>query len=112
MILSGIPALEAWCKHVTSGYAGVNIVDLTESWRSGLAFCAIIAWFRPDLLDFTRLEDGKSFRNCSLAFSIAEHHLDIPSLLDPKDMKEMEQLDKLSLIAYLAQFYNSHVIFE
>ena len=57
MILTGIPALEAWCKRVTSGYAGVNIIDMTDSWRSGLAFCAIIARFRPDLMDFTSLED-------------------------------------------------------
>ena len=90
MILTGIPALEAWCKRVTSGYAGVNIVNMTESWRSGLAFCAIIARFRPDLLDYDRIEDGQVDRNCSLAFSIAEEHLGIPSLLDPKDMVESE----------------------
>jgi hypothetical protein len=106
MILTGIPALEAWCKRVTSGYAGVNIKDMTESWRSGLAFCAIIARFRPDLLDFTSLEDGLVFMNCHLAFSIADEHLGIPALLDPKDMVERQQLDKLSIITYLAQFYH------
>ena len=52
MILNGIPALLAWCKRVTSGYAGVNIVNFTECWRSGLPFCAIIARFKPDLLDY------------------------------------------------------------
>jgi hypothetical protein len=106
MILTGIPALEEWCKHVTSGYAGVNIVNMTQSWRSGLAFCAIIARFRPDLLDYARLEGGQVFRNCDLAFSVAEEHLGIPSLLDPKDMVERDQLDKLSIITYLAQFYH------
>ena len=59
MILTGIPALQAWCKRVTSDYAGVNIVNMTESWRSGLAFCAIIARFRPDLLDYNMIEDGQ-----------------------------------------------------
>ena len=98
MILTGIPALQVWCKRVTSGYAKVNIVNMTESWRSGLAFCAIIARFRPDLLDYARIEDGHIFTNCSLAFNIAEEHLGIPSLLDPKDMVEMQQLDKLSII--------------
>ena len=106
MILTGIPALEAWCKRVTSGYAGVNIIDMTESWRSGLAFCAIIARFRPDLLDFDSLEDESVFTNCHLAFSIAEENLGIPALLDPRDMVERYQLDDLSIITYLAQFYH------
>ena len=106
MILTGMLALEAWAKRVTSGYAGVNIVDLTESWRSGLAFCAIIARFRPDLIDFDKLEERDIFRNCSVAFSLADRYLGIPSLLDAEDMVEREQLDKFSITAYVAQYYH------
>lgn len=106
MLVTGAAGLEVWCRRVTGGYAGVRIVNMTESWRDGLAFCAIIHRFRPQLLDYASLEAGCVRRNCELAFSVAEKHLGIPSLLDPQDMLESLQLDKLSILTYVSQFYH------
>lgn len=39
-----------WCKDVTRNYPGVKVTNLTTSWRNGMAFCAIIHHFRPDLV--------------------------------------------------------------
>lgn len=39
-----------WCKEITKDYPGVKVTNLTTSWRNGLAFCAIIHYFRPDLM--------------------------------------------------------------
>lgn len=39
-----------WCKDVTRDYAGVKVTNLTTSWRNGMAFCAVIHSFRPDLM--------------------------------------------------------------
>jgi len=107
MALSGTKALQAWCKRVTEGYAEVSILNMTTSWRSGLAFCAIIHHHCPELIDYDSLDPDDVFGNNSLAFSTAEQHLGIPSLLDPQDMVECELLDRLSILTYLAQYFQA-----
>ena len=106
-LIQGTKALETWCRLVTEGYANVNIVNMTTSWRNGLAFCAIIHKFRPELINFDQLDPDDSFGNNELAFTTAEQHLGIPALLDPQDMVECELLDRLSILTYLSQFYQT-----
>ena len=106
MLHTGVTALQQWCRQVTSGYPGVDITDFTNAWRSGLAFCAIIARFRPDLIEFDSLDVNSSFSNCQTAFSLAETELDIPALLDATDMVDMRLLDRRSIITYVSQFYH------
>ena len=103
--MTGTKALEVWCRRVTADYSNVNILNMTTSWRSGLGFCAIIHHFCPHLIDFDSLDPDDVFGNNSLAFSTAEQHLGIPSLLDPHDMVECELLDRLSILTYLSQYY-------
>ena len=52
------------------------------------------------------IESILHFRNCQLAFSVAERELDIPALLDIRDMESSEKLDKRSILTYLSQFYH------
>lgn len=39
-----------WCKEMTRIYPGVKVTNLTTSWRNGMAFCALIHHFKPDLM--------------------------------------------------------------
>lgn len=39
-----------WCKDITKSYSGIKVTNLTTSWRNGMAFCAIIHHFQPDLM--------------------------------------------------------------
>lgn len=102
----GMRALEIWCQRVTSSYPNVDVSDLSTSFRDGLAFCAIIHHFRPELIDFESLNPDQMFANNELAFRVAEEKLGIPSLLDPEDMVDSETPDKFSVATYLAQFYH------
>ena len=50
----------------------VTITDVTSSFQNGLALCAIIHRYRPDLLDFTSLDPANVAGNNQLAFDILE----------------------------------------
>ncbi|XP_053908915.1 F-actin-monooxygenase MICAL3 isoform X7 [Cuculus canorus] len=97
--------LLSWCQRQTDGYAGVNVTDLTMSWKSGLALCAIIHRYRPDLIDFDSLDEHDVERNNQLAFDIAEKEFGISPIMTGKEMASVGEPDKLSMVMYLTQFY-------
>ncbi|CAH7186075.1 Mical3 [Phodopus roborovskii] len=97
--------LLGWCQRQTDGYAGVNVTDLTMSWKSGLALCAIIHRYRPDLIDFDSLDEQNVEKNNQLAFDIAEKELGISPIMTGKEMASVAEPDKLSMVMYLTQFY-------
>ncbi|XP_023573484.1 F-actin-monooxygenase MICAL3 isoform X18 [Octodon degus] len=97
--------LLGWCQRQTDGYAGVNVTDLTMSWKSGLALCAIIHRYRPDLIDFDSLDEQNVEKNNQLAFDIAEKELGISPIMTGRDMASVGEPDKLSMVMYLTQFY-------
>jgi len=103
----GMRALQIWCSRVTSDYHCIEINDLSTSFRNGLAFVGIIHHFRPDLITHPdKLDPEDIIGNNDLAYKVAESKLEVPSLLDSKDMLASEEPDKFSIVTYLAQFYH------
>ncbi|NWU36399.1 MICA2 monooxygenase, partial [Hylia prasina] len=97
--------LLTWCQKQTEGYRNVNVTDLTTSWKSGLALCAIIHRFRPDLIDFEALNEEDAVRNNQLAFDVAEQEFGIPPVTTGKELGSAGEPDKLSMVLYLSKFY-------
>ncbi|NXJ27858.1 MICA2 monooxygenase, partial [Dicrurus megarhynchus] len=97
--------LLTWCQKQTEGYRNVNVTDLTTSWKSGLALCAIIHRFRPDLIDFDSLNEEDVVRNNQLAFDVAEQEFGIPPVTTGQELGSSGEPDKLSMVLYLSKFY-------
>ncbi|XP_071134394.1 F-actin-monooxygenase MICAL3-like isoform X3 [Mytilus edulis] len=101
-------SLLRWSQRVlnNSSYRNVHIIDLTASWRSGLALCALIHYFKPDLIDFQSLLSNEPIQNNQLAFSVAESSLGIKPMMTPQEMVNCSLPDKLTMVSYLSQFYH------
>ncbi|KAM4737736.1 F-actin-monooxygenase mical1 isoform 1-T2 [Anableps anableps] len=96
--MSGFNELLRWCQNNTKGYNNVNIKDFSQSWKSGLALCALIHHFRPHLIDISSLDESNRVHNNQLVFSVIHKELGIPPVMCPKG-----QIDKLSMVFYLTQ---------
>ncbi|XP_069811588.1 EH domain-binding protein 1 isoform X2 [Dendropsophus ebraccatus] len=95
-------SLLAWCKDVTKSYRGVRITNFTTSWRNGLAFCAILNYFRPDLIDYKSLNPQDIKENNKKAYD-GFASIGISRLLEPSDMVLLAIPDKLTVMTYLYQ---------
>ncbi|XP_063390119.1 EH domain-binding protein 1 [Cydia fagiglandana] len=90
-----------WCQMVTGEYKQCRVTNLTTSFRSGLAFCAIIHRFRPDLIDFSGLQPDESEQNLRVALE-ASATLGISQVLSAADVCKSKP-DRLAIMTYLFQ---------
>ncbi|XP_020860798.1 calmin isoform X1 [Phascolarctos cinereus] len=97
-----IRTLLNWVQRRTRKY-GVAVQDFAGSWRSGLAFLAIIKAIDPSLVDIKQALEDSARENLEKAFSVAHDKLHIPRLLEPEDIM-VDSPDEQSIVTYVAQF--------
>ncbi|KAL2744346.1 F-actin-monooxygenase mical2b isoform X1 [Vespula maculifrons] len=94
-----------WLQKQVALYEGIHIEDMGASFKSGLAICAIIHRYRPDLIDFYSLQTTEAATNNQLAFDILEKELGIPPVMTGEEMSQCDVPDKLAMFSYLTQIY-------
>ncbi|KAM4734186.1 F-actin-monooxygenase mical2b isoform 2-T2 [Anableps anableps] len=99
--------LLTWCQNQTRGYRGVDVTNLTSSWKNGLALCALIHRQRPELIDFDSLNEEDVARNNQLAFDVAEREFSIQPVTTGKEMAVSAEPDKLMMVLYLSKFFET-----
>ncbi|KAI9560901.1 hypothetical protein GHT06_011855 [Daphnia sinensis] len=92
-----------WLKKQIALY-DITITDVTTSFQDGLALCAIIHRYRPDLLDFASLDPANVAVNNQLAFDILEE-LGLPPVTTGYEMAQLAVPDKLAMLSYLTQVH-------
>ncbi|XP_003463040.1 calmin isoform X2 [Cavia porcellus] len=97
-----IKTLLAWVQRKTRKY-GVAVQDFAGSWRSGLAFLAVIKAIDPSLVDMKQALEESPRENLERAFQVAQETLHIPRLLEPEDIM-VDVPDEQSIVTYVAQF--------
>ncbi|XP_016383834.1 uncharacterized protein ehbp1l1b isoform X4 [Sinocyclocheilus rhinocerous] len=101
-LVTSSQSLLEWCQEITKNYKGVKITNFSTSWRNGLAFCAILHHFHPEIIDFDALEPHNIKQNNKAAFD-GFATLGISRLLEPSDMVLLSVPDRLIVMTYLCQ---------
>ncbi|XP_044734028.1 F-actin-monooxygenase Mical-like isoform X2 [Chrysoperla carnea] len=95
-----------WIQKQVSAYS-LKIENITESFKNGLVLCAIIHRYRPELVDWSSLKPENIVENNQLAFDLLEKELGIPPVMTGEEMAECTTPDKLTMLSYLSQIYET-----
>ncbi|KAF9331170.1 hypothetical protein BG006_005964 [Podila minutissima] len=108
-------ALLRWVRYQLEDYSDVipPIQDFHRSWRTGLAFTALIHRHDPEFLPefytsvlplpFETSDEWK--QTLTNAFDLALEKMALPRLLDPEDLVAVETPDERSIMTYISEYY-------
>ncbi|XP_060793348.1 F-actin-monooxygenase mical1 isoform X2 [Neoarius graeffei] len=105
--LRRVADLLSWCQKHTAWCDRVKVKDLSQSWRSGLALCALIQRFRPKLIDVSTLDENNATYNNQMAFDILQKEFGIAPIMSARDFASRKEIDQLSVVLYLTQVHNA-----
>ncbi|XP_076330743.1 cytospin-A-like [Tachypleus tridentatus] len=97
-------ALLKWCQNKTMGYKGIDITNFSSSWNDGLAFCALLHTYLPDVIPYSELDNKDKKRNFTIAFKAAED-VGIPTTLNTNELISLERPDWQSIMTYVTSLY-------
>ena len=96
-------ALLRWVQLNTAGYAHVDIKGFKGSFNNGMAFCALLHKFKPELINYSELSPASDKENLLLAMDAAEKWFGLEKYLSPSDIPK---LDEKSMLVYVSEYYS------
>ncbi|CRL05366.1 CLUMA_CG018179, isoform A [Clunio marinus] len=97
-------ALLKWCQNKTVGYRNIDITNFSSSWNDGMALCALMHSYLPEMIPYDELTPQDKKRNFSLAFSAAEK-VGINTTLNINEMCQIERPDWQCIMGYVTEIY-------
>lgn len=76
----------------------MDVKDFGKSWRSGLAFLALVKSINPVMVDLRESFHRDPVENIRQAFMIAHHSLDVPPLLEPEGKRFLILGEKITML--------------
>ncbi|EFA82217.1 interaptin [Heterostelium album PN500] len=95
-------ALLNWTRQELKDYSNIHITDFTNSFKDGIVFCSLVHKLIPEAIDISSLQADQAMSNLQLAFDTAKKELNIPAILEAKDI--IESPDELCIMTYLSLF--------
>jgi len=66
-----------WCEEIVDDYE-IDIKKDSKAFQNALAFCAIVNYYRPDLIDFKSLLPERPISNFQILFDVMHDQLSLP----------------------------------
>lgn len=107
--VSGKDGLLLWVQRQTAGFSkyGVDIKNFSTSWQNGMAFCALLAKFRPKAIDMESLNPEDAMANVSLALKVADEWFGVEPLFDAEDIVDTKKPDEKIIICYISFLFRA-----
>jgi len=95
-----------WCQQNTADFRMVEIKDFAKSWHNGLAFAALVANWRPDVLDWKNIRANDPLKTLTAAFEGAEK-AGVALLLDAEHVSESDSKSILTQVTMFQREFGS-----
>ncbi|CAF4325673.1 unnamed protein product, partial [Rotaria magnacalcarata] len=66
-----------WCEDIIHSYS-ITVKNDIKSLQNCLSFCAIVHYYRPDLIDFKSLQPDRPISNFQILFDVMQNQLSLP----------------------------------
>jgi len=99
-------ALLKWVKEQLSDYNDIEISNFKTSFCDGRALLALNHKWDNNVVDYKSFDKTDPVRNIATALKLAEEHMKVPSIIEPKSLAQGDTKEK-QVILYISLIFNA-----